>query len=181
MCCNLKLLAVLLLITPAAYASEIVSTTTGTGEVAYLVNCTTPCTVKLYDFNNALIGEANHTGLDWGSFTAGTAAMYNLTLWENATLVDSKTVNMGVFNTTFPEKLESRVGKEVVGLAILLSTGLSSILLGLEGGAIVFALALITTAQAGYLPGGEWVLSIIYLVAGIAAFIGLYLLIGGMR
>jgi len=176
-----RVFLLILLITPAVYASEIVSTTTGTGEVAYLVNCTNPCTVKLYDLSNTLIGEANHSGVDWGSFTVATAAVYNLTLWENTTLVDSETVNLGVFNTTLPEKLEERVGKEVIGLAILLPAGLSAILLGLEGGIIVFALALMTTAQAGYLPGGDWVLAIIYLVAGVAAFIGLYLLIGGMR
>jgi hypothetical protein len=169
-------MALLALTSPAlVVGSEIVDTTTTTGEVIYLVNCTAPCTAKLLDLDNTLIGEANHTGLEYGSFSVA-AGLYNLTLWEGSVLVDAMIVNTGVFNTTFPEEIEERLGKRVVGIAIIFGTGLSAILLGLEGGLMVLGIALMIAADQGYAPG--WLLYVVYMAAAFLFGIGLAYLIG---
>ena len=164
---------------PLAYASEIVSTRTTTGEVLYLVNCTAPCTVKLYDMLNNQIAEKNHSAYEWGFFSGIDAGMYNLTLWESTTLVDEELINLGAFNVTLTQDLEERLGKHIVGTAIMFSVGLSAVLLGLEGGMMLVGIALFISADQGFVPA--WLTYVIYLIAALMFGIGVYVIFGGMR
>ncbi len=177
---KLAIIMILIIIAaPLAQASEIVDTRTTTGEVLYLVNCTAPCTVKLYDILNNLIAEKNHSAYEWGSFAGLEEGLYNLTLWESTTLVDEELVNTGVFNVTLTKQLEERLGKHIVGTAILFSVGLSSVLLGFEGGFLLMGVAVLISADEGYAP--SWLIYVVYLIAAILCGVGIYAIFGGLK
>lgn len=164
---------------PLVYASEIVDTRTTTGEVLYLVNCTAPCTVKLYDMLDNLLAESNHSGYEWGDFSGLDGGVYNLTLWEGGAIVDQKMVNLGMFNVTLTKQLEERLGKKTVGYAIMFGIGISAVMLGFEGGFMLVGIALMISADEGFVPG--WLVYLIYLIGAIMLGIGIYGLIGGLK
>ena len=173
------MLICIIIAAPLVHASEIVDTRTTTGEVLYLVNCTAPCTVKLYDMLDNLLAEKNHTGYEWGDFSGLDAGVYNLTLWESTTLVDQQTVNLGMFNVTLTKQLEERLGKHIIGAAIMFATGLSAVLLGFEGGFMLVGIALMISADEGFVPG--WTVYIMYLIGALMLGVGIYALIGGLK
>jgi hypothetical protein len=175
----IKILIVLLSTVPAVWADEIYMVETGSGEISYVVNCSGSCTVRLYTLDGLLAAESNHSGFDWGAISGIEVGRYNLTLWASSSLVDQMTVNMGVFEQDFTEKVNTRLGKQAVGMALLLGVAISGVLLGFEGGMLATAVALLVVADQGYAPG--WLIYIVYLVAALLGGIGLYSLVGGLK
>lgn len=165
--------------TPPVEASTIEDTVTSAGEVVYLVNCTAPCTAKLYDSLDVYVTGANHTGYEWGAFEDIGAGVFNFTLWESATMVDETLVNTGTFQVNLTTDLIDRLGKEVVGVAILATVGVSAVLLGIDGGFLIIGLAFLICGDEGYAPG--WVVYLFYLLAALLGGIGLYSLMGGLK
>lgn len=173
-------LAFSLLFAGTANADEIVSTATSGGEVAYLVNCTAPCTVNLTnDRTSTLIANASHTGYTWGLFTSTGAGRFNLSLWNASGIIDSLEVNTGTFNPTFTTEVNDRLGKEIVGGAVLLGVGLGAALLGLEGGFLIIGLAVMIEAEQGYAP--SWTVTLLVIFAAVTTGVGLYVIFGGLK
>lgn len=162
-----------------AHADEIVSTATTSGEVAFLLNCSAPCTANLtHTLNGSLVTSGDFSGYTWGLFTSIPAGRYNLTLENAGGVFDEAEVNTGTFNPQFTQQVNDRLGKEIVGGAVLLGVGLGAALLGFEGGFLLVGLALMIEAEQGYAP--SWTVILMIIFAATCTGIGLYMIFGGL-
>jgi len=174
---TLVLLSITLL-SSLGHADEIVNTATSAGEVAFLLECSGQCNASLYD-GNTLLANGTFSGSTWGIFQGVGAGRFNLSLFNTSGLVDTEMVNTGTFNPEFPGQVNDRLGKEVVGGAVLLGVGLGAALLGFEGGFLIIGLVIMIEAEQGYAP--EWTVILLIIFAAVATGLGLYMLFGGLK
>jgi hypothetical protein len=158
-------------------ATEIVQTSSYRGELFYYINCTNPCTVKIYSAKGVLQYNSSYdAGVHYGSASLD-AGEKNVTLWEGSTLKDSITVNMGVFSPGLEPKLKSILGASVLGTIIMFGVAISAVTIGKEAGIIFLGLGTLVASQSGMFP--EWTFYVVALIAFIAFGVGLYELIRG--